>query len=70
MYSTASNVCGGMRIVQVPSLAIVLLAGFLTSGCPFFLDGFVQYRSKSPSMTHLDCDLWNDARRTALRKFR
>lgn len=68
-YITASKMCGSTVMVQVPSFVIESFGGlFAGSGtAPFFLAlGFVQYRSKMPSLSHFCFDRVSDSRKTPL----
>ena len=55
-------------MLQVPNLAIESLGGFFASlgTWDFFLDGFVQYRSNMPWLSHFVLDRWSAVAITAL----
>lgn len=69
-YMVASTMCGSMVIVTLPILVMESLGGFLGSSMstPFFLCGFVQYFSKSPSLIHRCLDRASDSASTPLRE--
>lgn len=70
-YIIASKTCGSIVIVHCPIFVIESLGGFLSSstGLPslgFFFDGFVQYFSKMPSLSHFLLDRSSDSAKTRL----
>lgn len=70
-YMIASKTCGSIVIVHCPIFVIESLGGFLSSstGRPslgFFFDGFVQYFSKMPSLSHFLLDRSSDSANTRL----
>lgn len=70
-YMIASKTCGSIVIVHCPIFVMESLGGFLSSstGRPslgFFFDGFVQYFSKMPSLSHFLLDRSSDSAKTRL----
>lgn len=69
MNSLASNTWGSMVRRHGPTGCIDLVSGLFSGAATFLdLDGFVQYRSNIPSLSHLLRDRFSDSAKTPLRE--